>query len=204
MPEMLMPKLSDTMEEGTILRWMKADGDMVAKGEPLVEIETDKATMTVEAPANGVLVILAQEGDTLDIGVPIAAIGEAPAPPTAPGGPAEQPVITGISTTDDGAGHVIAAAPHVSTHDADERIKVSPLARNIAAGADLDLATVTGTGPGGRIVKHDVEAAFGGGCITARSGCPHHPHRRACCAGAPPGCPLPPPPATGPPDVAHR
>ncbi len=162
MPEMLMPKLSDTMEEGTILRWMKADGDMVAKGEPLVEIETDKATMTVEAPANGVLMILAQEGDTLDIGVPIAAIGEATAPPTAPGGPAEQPVITEIPMTDDGTGHVIAAAPHVSTHDADERIKASPLARNIAARADLDLAAVTGTGPGGRIVAHDVEAALGG------------------------------------------
>ncbi len=162
MPEMLMPKLSDTMEEGTILRWMKADGDMVAKGEPLVEIETDKATMTVEAPASGVLTILAQEGDTLDIGIPIAAIGESVAPGTAPDGPAEQSVITGIPTTDDGTGHVIAQAPHVATHDADRRIKASPLARNIAARADLDLAAVTGTGPGGRIVKHDVEAVLGG------------------------------------------
>ncbi len=161
MPEMLMPKLSDTMEEGTILRWIKADGDMVAKGEPLVEIETDKATMTVEAPANGVLMILAQEGDTLDIGIPIATIGEAPAPGTAPDGPAKQSVITEIPTTDDGTGHVIAAAPHVSTHDADDRIKASPLARNIAARADLDLAAITGTGPDGRIVKHDVEAALG-------------------------------------------
>ena len=75
MSDMLMPKLSDTMEEGTVLSWLKADGDQVAKGEPLVEIETDKATMTVEAPDSGVLRIIAAEGDTLDVGQPIAQIG---------------------------------------------------------------------------------------------------------------------------------
>ncbi|MGB0730823.1 MAG: lipoyl domain-containing protein, partial [Miltoncostaeaceae bacterium] len=66
MSTMAMPKLSDTMEEGTVLRWLRADGDVVAKGDPLVEIETDKATMTVEAPEDGVLHIVAAEGDTLD------------------------------------------------------------------------------------------------------------------------------------------
>ena len=76
MSQMTMPKLSDTMEEGTVLRWLKADGDAVAKGEPLVEIETDKATMTVEAPESGTLRIIAAEGDTLDVGAPIADIGD--------------------------------------------------------------------------------------------------------------------------------
>jgi pyruvate dehydrogenase E2 component (dihydrolipoamide acetyltransferase) len=75
--DMLMPKLSDTMEEGTVLKWLKADGEAVAKGEPLVEIETDKATMTVDAPESGTLRIIAAEGDVRDVGAPIAAIGDA-------------------------------------------------------------------------------------------------------------------------------
>jgi pyruvate dehydrogenase E2 component (dihydrolipoamide acetyltransferase) len=199
MPEMLMPKLSDTMEEGTVLRWFKADGDQVAKGEPLVEIETDKATMTVEAPNDGTLAIIAREGDTLDVGAPIAMIGDgAPKgvePPgtrstetasttDGPAAPGEGTVATGIPTTDDGTADTIAAAtpaaasptptpatsspaptpppttpPVTATGD---RIPASPLARNIAAHHGIDLATVTGTGPGGRIVKHDVEAVIAG------------------------------------------
>src|SRR3712207_213413 len=71
-----MPRLSDSMEEGTILRWLKSDGDEVKRGEELAEIETDKATMTYEADADGVLKIVAQEGDTLPIGEVIATIGE--------------------------------------------------------------------------------------------------------------------------------
>src|SRR3712207_5977472 len=71
-----MPRLSDSMEEGTILRWLKSDGDEVKRGEELAEIETDKATMTYEADADGVLQIVAQEGDTLAIGEVIARIGE--------------------------------------------------------------------------------------------------------------------------------
>ena len=168
------------MEEGTVLRWLKADGDQVAKGEPLVEVETDKATMTVEAPADGALAIIAGEGDTLAVGAPIATIGGADA--TAATGD----VATGIPTTSDGTADTIAAAaepapvaPPVATSPAAAagdvaaappaaaastggHIAASPLARNIAAHAGLDLATVTGTGPGGRIVKHDVEAALGG------------------------------------------
>src|SRR5689334_18029281 len=76
MPDVVMPRLSDSMEEGTILKWLKADGDEVARGDPIVEIETDKATMTYEADTAGVLSIVAQEGDTLPIGEPIARIGE--------------------------------------------------------------------------------------------------------------------------------
>src|SRR5215210_7404061 len=76
MPDVAMPRLSDSMEEGTILKWLKSDGDEVAKGEELVEIETDKATMTYEADADGTLEVVADEGSTLAIGELIARIGE--------------------------------------------------------------------------------------------------------------------------------
>src|SRR4051794_24886034 len=76
MPDITMPRLSDSMEEGTILKWLKAEGDEVSKGEELVEIETDKATMTYEADADGTLEIVADEGATLAIGEVIARVGE--------------------------------------------------------------------------------------------------------------------------------
>src|SRR4051812_30205383 len=76
MPDVSMPRLSDSMEEGTILKWLKSDGDEVSKGEELVEIETDKANMTYEADESGTLSIVAQEGDTLAVGETIAKIGE--------------------------------------------------------------------------------------------------------------------------------
>src|SRR3954462_11556882 len=76
MADVSMPRLSDSMEEGTILKWLKSDGDEVSKGEELVEIETDKANMTYEADQDGTLAIVAQEGDTLAVGETIAQIGE--------------------------------------------------------------------------------------------------------------------------------
>src|SRR3954470_12933572 len=76
MADVSMPRLSDSMEEGTILKWLKSDGDEVTKGEELVEIETDKANMTYEADQDGVLKIVASEGDTLAVGETIASIGE--------------------------------------------------------------------------------------------------------------------------------
>ena len=76
MPDVTMPRLSDSMEEGTILKWLKAAGDEVSKGDELVEIETDKATMTYEADSDGTLEIVAEEGSTLSIGEVIARIGE--------------------------------------------------------------------------------------------------------------------------------
>src|SRR6478609_8230544 len=76
MADLAMPHLSDSMEEGTILKWLKSDGDSVAKGDELVEIETDKANMTYEADQDGTLSIVAQEGDTLPVGETIARIGE--------------------------------------------------------------------------------------------------------------------------------
>src|SRR3954468_24834929 len=79
MADVAMPRLSDSMEEGTILKWLKSDGDTVSRGEELVEIETDKANMTYEADADGTLSIVAQEGDTLPVGDTIARIGDAQA-----------------------------------------------------------------------------------------------------------------------------
>ena len=77
MSDVVMPRLSDTMEEGTILRWLKQDGEQVARGEELVEIETDKAAMTYESDREGVLQTVAREGDTLAVGELIAQVGEA-------------------------------------------------------------------------------------------------------------------------------
>ena len=85
MGDVVMPRLSDSMEEGTILKWLKAPGDEVKRGEEIVEIETDKATMTYEADADGVLEIVAAEGDTLPIGTVIARIGADGAAPAASG-----------------------------------------------------------------------------------------------------------------------
>ena len=122
MAQLLMPKLSDTMEEGTVLQWLVADGEAVAKGQPLVEIETDKATMTVEAPEEGTLHVIAAEGDARAVGEAIAEIGgagAAAAPATTPEPEpdavaeaaelAEQDSSTGIPTADDGTASEIGA-----------------------------------------------------------------------------------------------
>jgi pyruvate dehydrogenase E2 component (dihydrolipoamide acetyltransferase) len=133
--DVLMPRLSDSMEEGTVVRWLVDDGATVAAGQEIVEIETDKATMAHEAEAAGVLVIVAREGDTVALGQPIARL--APVGTTGP---------------DPGAVAPAAAA-------ANGRAPASPLARRIARERGVDLAGVTGSGRGGRITRADVEAA---------------------------------------------
>jgi pyruvate dehydrogenase E2 component (dihydrolipoamide acetyltransferase) len=150
MTEMVMPRLSDTMEEGTILRWLKADGEQVRRGEELVEIETDKANMTYESDQEGVLEIVAREGDTLSVGQTIAHIGE-----TAPDGPepVEAKPVEPVEAKP--------SSPAVVVQDEQERIKASPVARRVAKENDVDLSALSGSGPGGRIVKADVEAARG-------------------------------------------
>jgi pyruvate dehydrogenase E2 component (dihydrolipoamide acetyltransferase) len=149
MSEVVMPRLSDSMEEGTILSWLKQVGDEVAVGDALVEIETDKANMAYEADVAGTLTeILAQEGETLPIGSPIARIGDAgeePAASSAP--PAEE------------TPEPDAEAPAAEQEDDGERVKASPLARRLAEDKGLDLTQLQGSGPGGRIIKHDVEEA---------------------------------------------
>src|SRR5436190_6877619 len=179
MPDVAMPRLSDSMEEGTILKWLKRDGDEVARGDELVEIETDKATMTHEADSAGVLSIVAQEGETLPIGAVIARIGagvaepaedEAPVEEEAPAAPAEVPAAsatdgTPAPTPAPEPEPAIAVAPATEAPPADgngARAKASPLARRIARERGVDLSTLEGTGPGGRIVRADVEAAVGG------------------------------------------
>jgi pyruvate dehydrogenase E2 component (dihydrolipoamide acetyltransferase) len=178
MSEVVMPRLSDSMEEGTILTWLKQVGDEVAVGDELVEIETDKANMAYESDTAGTLQeILAQEGETLPIGAPIARIGEngsgsggtaegqttRPAGPAAAGDPPSPATTQGMvpsttSPTGDLSTADTEAPPALAAADG-ERIKASPLARRLAKERGLDLAQLRGSGPGGRIVKHDVEEA---------------------------------------------
>jgi pyruvate dehydrogenase E2 component (dihydrolipoamide acetyltransferase) len=174
MPEIQMPKLSDTMTEGTVVSWKKKVGDQVTAGEVLAEIETDKATMEWEATDDGVLKeIYVPEGGKVNVGERIALIGgqgeetkqtakeetEKPAPAkakepeTAPPqqAAAEKNEVTKAKpqTTD--------GEPEVKEEPA--RVKASPLARKIAAEKHIDLTTLKGTGPGGRIIEKDVAAA---------------------------------------------
>ena len=169
MAEIVMPRLSDSMEEGTIIRWLKEQGAQVARGEELVEIETDKATMTYEADAAGALDIVAQEGATLPIGEVIARIGEGAAPAAetpaaaepAAAPPADLPTDVGPVQGVPPVEEARAAAPAPHGDGTEERVRASPVARRIARELGVALSGVTGTGPGGRIVKADVEAAAG-------------------------------------------
>jgi pyruvate dehydrogenase E2 component (dihydrolipoyllysine-residue acetyltransferase) len=179
MADVAMPRLSDSMEEGTILKWLKSDGDEVSRGDELVEIETDKANMTYEADQGGTLSIVAQEGDTLAVGETIARIGEgggengaAPAEREREEGGEED---GGESETATATAEQEAPPEEPSEPPAEEpareepaetggngRIKASPVARRMARELGLELGELQGTGPGGRIVKADVEAASKG------------------------------------------
>lgn len=159
MGEISMPKLSDSMEQGTILSWLKATGDSVKVGDELLEIETDKSTVTYVAEADGVLEILAEAGATIAIGEPIARIGaalaaseehpaeHAPEPPLA-----SETVIgsSGIALT------AAAAEPVKGDTNGDGRVMATPIARRIAAAHGVTLERIQGTGPLGRITRADV------------------------------------------------
>jgi pyruvate dehydrogenase E2 component (dihydrolipoamide acetyltransferase) len=180
MPEILMPRLSDTMEEGVISAWHKKPGDKVTAGEALVDIETDKALMEYEAYEDGVLgEILVAEGETASIGAPIAvllaegesapAARQAPAAPetSAANGQAAPPPQTAAAETPAPAANGAAPAtvpaqgvPAAASTGTRSRPPSSPLARRLARENDLDLTTLTGSGPGGRIVRADIEAAL--------------------------------------------
>lgn len=164
MPEILMPRLSDTMEEGVVSAWHKKPGDKVAIGDALVDIETDKALMEYEAYEDGVLgEILVAEGATATIGTPIAVLvtdGAAPAPaPARPAEPAPASVPAEAPAAPSGAGAEAVAPASTAPVNGRTRPPSSPLARRIAREHGVDLATITGSGPGGRIVRADVEAA---------------------------------------------
>jgi len=176
MPDINMPKLSDTMEEGTIVEWKKKSGDPVKTGDVLAEVESDKATFDLEADADGVLQILVEQGVPAKIGAPIARIGEggaqaaapAPAPkakpkePPAPPAVAEEPAPAQKSApTTEVAAQAPAPAPPLERGGSEEdgHVKASPLARRLAEEMGVDLSSIQGTGPEGRIVKEDVLAA---------------------------------------------
>ena len=207
--DVLMPRLSDSMEEGTVLKWLVPVGGEVTRGQPLVEIETDKANMTYEADSDGVLLeVLAEEGDTLPIGEPIARVGQAGETVESGGGDAsggadadggdadgdataggaadgaseDRPEGAADGGAEDlpgaaearGAGAPAAGAPAAAPpverapdaegatggdEDGGGRAKASPVARRVARELGVELARLEGTGPGGRILKSDVESA---------------------------------------------
>jgi pyruvate dehydrogenase E2 component (dihydrolipoamide acetyltransferase) len=192
-PDVVMPRLSDSMEEGTILQWLKQVGDDVAVGDELVEIETDKANMAYEADVAGKLAeILVQEGETVAIGTPIATIGDsgeetkrsAAGPVVVEGGPAGGSKTSSTPPPPRHPQTETVEAPE--TADGNGRPKASPVARRMAKEQKLDLTKLQGSGPGGRIVKADVEkaASSAGG---ADSGGPRTEAK---------------PPPAGPPEVA--
>jgi pyruvate dehydrogenase E2 component (dihydrolipoamide acetyltransferase) len=150
-----MPKLSDTMTEGTLIKWHKKVGDTVEIGDILAEVETDKATMEMEAFDEGTLTeILVQEGDKAAIGAVLAVLdGDGSDVSAAPAAAAPAVASAPAARADQPAAAVAPPAPCCGS----ERIKASPLARKVAAEMGVDLSGVSGTGPGGRIVREDVE-----------------------------------------------
>jgi pyruvate dehydrogenase E2 component (dihydrolipoyllysine-residue acetyltransferase) len=175
MPDINMPKLSDTMEEGTIVEWKKKSGDQVKTGDVLAEVESDKATFDLEADADGTLQILVDQGVPAKIGAPIARIGDAGAPAPEPAKPkapepskqpakepeqpapvAEKPAAAPEKPS--AAPEKPAPAPRAEPHDG-QQVRASPLAKRLADEMGVDLASIKGTGPEGRIVKEDVMAA---------------------------------------------
>jgi pyruvate dehydrogenase E2 component (dihydrolipoamide acetyltransferase) len=150
MSEITMPKLSDSMEEGTILSWLKRDGEQVLTGEDLVEIETDKATITHPAGASGILRIMAAEGASLPVGAPIADIGDGDAAAVARGASvaASAETVIGPAVVMPSA----AAASPVSSRAG----RATPLARRVAEVHGVALADVHGSGPQGRMTRADV------------------------------------------------
>lgn len=160
MIEITMPRLSDTMEEGTIVAWHKKPGDTVSVGEILVDIETDKAMMEYEAYEAGTLAeILVPEGGVVSIGTPIARLdngqASAPAPSAAPGAD-ETTMAAPVSPARTETAAALSVAPLESEEDAERRI-ASPLVRKLAREHALDLRQVRGSGPGGRIIRADLD-----------------------------------------------
>ena len=166
--DVIMPALGFDMTEGLLARWLKNEGDPVEKGQAIAEIETEKATVEIEAVAAGILArIIVHAGETVPVGTLIGVIaeagegvaaGSAPAPaPPAPPPPAPVP--------EAGDGAVPSRA----------RVKASPVARKMAGEAGLDLSRIKGTGPDGRVVERDVQAAIAAGSAPAPSGVPAGP-----------------------------
>ena len=179
-----MPKLSDTMTVGTLAKWLKKEGDVVKSGDMLAEVETDKATMELECFFDGTLLkIFSPAGSQVAIGAPLCAVGKpgevveapagqpaapaaAPASKEEPKAPAPAPVVTAPTH----APAPVAASVSEQSRAVGERIKISPLAKKLADEKGVDPSTVTGSGPGGRIVRADIEAAAKNPKPAAKSG----------------------------------
>ena len=209
--EITMPRLSDTMQQGTIVRWAVKEGQKVSSGDAIADIETDKATMELTTFDDGVVASLAvPEGKTVPVGTVIAvlaAAGEDVSKAKSGAGsaaPAAKTVSGGGSapTKTSGGGTAVAEPPaaaspapsggngHTPTSRSGERIFVSPLARKIANEGGVDLASIQGTGPSGRIVRKDVEAAMASGGSARATG-------SGAAAPAPKAAPAPMLPPTG-------
>jgi pyruvate dehydrogenase E2 component (dihydrolipoamide acetyltransferase) len=159
-----MPALSPTMEEGTLAKWLVKEGDTVASGDLLAEIETDKATMEFEAVDEGVVakILIPAGTDNVKVGEVIAIIageGEEVGDAPAAAAPAPTPAPAPEAKAEAAPAPAPTPAPSAAASSGDDRIKASPLAKRIAAAKGIDLASIKGTGPGGRIVKADVEDA---------------------------------------------
>ena len=173
----LMPALSPTMTEGTLARWLKKEGDTVTAGDVIAEIETDKATMEVEAVDEGVLgkILVADGTAGVQVNAPIAILVDAgeSVPSDAPSGAKAEPAPAAPQTADSSpkppaaATQQAAPAPAANGHDHGARVFASPLARRMAQQAGLSLDGIRGTGPNGRIIKVDIEAARAGGAKPA-------------------------------------
>ncbi len=167
MTEVIMPKMGDGMEEGTLLEWLKKDGEKVKTGEVIGTIQTDKATLELESPGTGILTgILLSAGETVPVGKAIAAILKAGETLPAGWGGSDYKSASSAVAAPEAAPAALEAAPSVQSAPevvaepaTDIRLKVSPLARKIAAEKGIDLSTIQGSGPGGRIVEKDVQSA---------------------------------------------
>lgn len=146
--EIVMPRLSDSMEEGTIVKWFVAAGDTVGEGQPLVEVETDKASVTYECEQDGtILALAARAGESVPVGGVIAVLGAA----------GEEVVAAAVAAAGPTAAPAAGASPVTSPAAAPDRVRASPLARRIAAQLGVDLGALVGSGPYGRVVRADVE-----------------------------------------------
>ncbi len=238
--EVVLPRLGLTQEEGTVVRWLKAEGSRVAKGEPLFEVMTDKATLEVEAPASGVLLrILVAEGGTVPVATPIAVIGEpgeaVAAPHSALGAPGSgdraQPAgakadrkpieaKSGAEVSEEwsqgkadrrepwspsqaggnGPGRNAPAATPVP--EPTGRVKISPRARALADAQGVDVRSLEGTGPGGRVIERDVQQAIAARAAAPAGGAQRPAAQGVQAAGSPgPQAAAPAPAAAPPPPV---
>ena len=177
-----MPKLGFDMAEGLLVRWVKQVGETINKGDVLAEIETDKATVEVESSATGVVLqLIVDQGTMVPVNAPIAVVGQAgekvDTKPTTDSGPQTTPPPSGTlqttpTTAPASSNTSSPESPSVVVDGQSSTVKASPLAKKIARDQKVDLSNVKGTGPGGRIVRKDIEAALAGGQSSAVSNQP--------------------------------